>query len=87
MSDEPSPTLDTLASEITKLSGTLTSYMRANGVPAPSFEVDSPEGYGDRDLPPDVFRARQLLLDALVDMWFLAWGPSGGVLTFAHTVC
>lgn len=81
----PSPTLDSLAAEITKLSGMLTDYMRTNGVPAPSFEVNSPEGYGD--LPPDVFRARQLLLDALMDMWFLTWGPSGGVFAFAHTVC
>lgn len=62
----------------------LTSYMRTNGVPEPSFEVDGPEGYGD--LPPAMFQARQLLLDALMDMWFLTWGPSAGVFAFAHTV-
>ncbi|RYP92595.1 hypothetical protein DL770_001237 [Monosporascus sp. CRB-9-2] len=79
-----SPSLDSLAAEITKLSGMLTGYMRANDVPAPSFEVDSPTGYGD--LPPEIFRARQLLLDALTDMWFLTWGPAGGVFAFSHTL-
>ncbi|RYP42261.1 hypothetical protein DL767_000425 [Monosporascus sp. MG133] len=78
-----SPSLDSLAAEITKLSGMLTGYMRANDFPAPSFEVDSPAGYGD--LPPEIFRARQLLLDALMDMWFLTWGPAGGVFAFSHT--
>ncbi|RYP26288.1 hypothetical protein DL768_011758 [Monosporascus sp. mg162] len=79
-----SPSLDSLAAEITKLSGMLTGYMHANDFPAPSFEVDSPAGYGD--LPPEIFRARQLLLDALMDMWFLTWGPASGVFAFSHTL-
>ncbi|RYP05243.1 hypothetical protein DL764_003950 [Monosporascus ibericus] len=79
-----SPSLDSLAAEITKLSGMLTDYMRASDLPAPSFEVDSPAGYGD--LPPEIFSARQLLLDALTDMWFLTWGPAGGVFAFSHTL-
>ncbi|RYP17555.1 hypothetical protein DL765_004444 [Monosporascus sp. GIB2] len=79
-----SPSLDSLAAEITKLSGMLTGYMRANDLPVPSFEVDSPAGYGA--LPPDIFGARQLLLDALMDMWFLTWGPAAGVFAFPHTL-
>ncbi|RYO88275.1 hypothetical protein DL766_003713 [Monosporascus sp. MC13-8B] len=79
-----SHSLDSLAAEITKLSGMLTGYMRANDIPAPSFEVDSPAGYGD--LPPEIFTARQLLLDALMDMWFLTWGPAAGVFAFSHTL-
>ncbi|RYP57459.1 hypothetical protein DL769_009464 [Monosporascus sp. CRB-8-3] len=79
-----SPSLDSLAAEVTKLSRMLTGYMRANGVPTPSFEVDSPPGYGD--LPPEIFKARQLLLDALMDMWFLTWGPAAGVFAFSHTL-
>ncbi|KAF2192999.1 S-adenosyl-L-methionine-dependent methyltransferase [Zopfia rhizophila CBS 207.26] len=77
------PTLNGLAAKITELSETLTRYLCENNVPAPTFAADSPTSYVN--LSPEIFMTRQVLLDTLMDMWYLTQGPSESVFNYVHT--
>ncbi|ORY63330.1 O-methyltransferase-domain-containing protein [Pseudomassariella vexata] len=79
---EPQPTLQSLAAKITELSETLTAYLRENKVPEPTFAADSPTSYSN--LSPEIFMTRQVLLDALNDMWYLTQGPSESIFNYVH---
>ena len=78
-------TLASLAAKITDLSQTLSHYLQKNEIPAPSFAANSPTSY--TGLSPDIFMTRQVLLDSLMDMWYLAQGPSESIFNTVHNVC
>jgi hypothetical protein len=70
----PKPkTLEELAARVAELASMVTTSLRANGHPEPSFQVDGPESYpaGDRELG----IARYELLQHLADMQLLVMGP------------
>ncbi|OTB08661.1 hypothetical protein M426DRAFT_316674 [Hypoxylon sp. CI-4A] len=79
---QPQPTLNSLAAKITELSETFTRYLRDNNVPEPTFAADSPTSY--TNLSPEIFMTRQLLTDALSDMWYLTQGPSESIFNYVH---
>jgi hypothetical protein len=81
---ETQPTLVSLAAKITELSETLSSYLRENNIPAPTFAADSPTSYAN--LSPEIFMTRQVLLDTLMDLWYLTQGPSESIFNYVHTV-
>lgn len=76
--------LNSLAAKISSLSAELTTYLEANRIPAPTFAADSPTSYAG--LSHEMFMTRQVLLDAIQDMWYLAQGPSESVFNYAHCV-
>lgn len=80
----PQPTLNGIAAKITELSETLTTYLKDNNVPAPTFAADSPTSYSN--LSPEIFMIRQALLDQLNDMWYLTQGPSESIFNYVHCV-
>ncbi|KAI2630706.1 sterigmatocystin 8-O-methyltransferase [Hypoxylon sp. NC1633] len=80
---DPQPTLNGLAAKITELSETFTRYLKENAVPEPTFAADSPTNY--KNLSPEIFMTRQLLLDTLTDMWYLTQGPSESIFNYVHT--
>jgi hypothetical protein len=78
MSSQGTPTLDGLAAEISQLTGAITSHLRANSLPEPSFLADSP---ADRyDLPPPLAGARMVLLGKVLDLYHLTMGPREQVM-------
>ena len=81
---EPTATLNDLAVKVTELSETLTKFFHDNDVPAPTLAADSPTKY--EKLTPEVFMTRQKLADALMDMWYLAQGPSESISNYVHNV-
>ncbi|KAI1499267.1 sterigmatocystin 8-O-methyltransferase [Biscogniauxia marginata] len=83
MANSQQPTLSSLAAKITELSGTLTRYLEQNNVPAPTFAADSPTSY--TNLSPEIFMTRQVLLDAITDMWYLTQGPSESIFNYVHS--
>ncbi|KAI5919442.1 sterigmatocystin 8-O-methyltransferase [Camillea tinctor] len=84
MADSQQPTLNSLAAKITELSGTLTKYLEENKIQAPTFSEDSPTSY--TGLSPEIFMTRQVLLDAITDMWYLTQGPSESIFNYVHSV-
>lgn len=78
------PTLDSLAAKISSLTNELTTYLSQNNIPAPTFAADSPTSYAG--LSHEMFMTRQVLLDAVQDLWYLAQGPSESVFNYAHCV-
>lgn len=78
------PTLNDLAVRVTELSNAFTNSLHENNVQPPSFAADSPISYSG--LTPDMFKTRQMLLDVLTDMAYLAQGPSESIFNYAHTV-
>ncbi|KAL3427108.1 sterigmatocystin 8-o-methyltransferase [Phlyctema vagabunda] len=81
MSDSQS-TLVSLAAKVSELSATLARHLKENNVPEPSFAADSPVMYNTAS--PEIFMARQVLLDALNDMWYLTQGPSESIFNYCH---
>ena len=78
------PTLNSLAAKISSLSNELSTYLAKNNIPAPSFAADSPTSYAG--LSHEMFMTRQVLLDAVQDLWYLAQGPSESIFNYAHCV-
>ncbi|KAG9233480.1 sterigmatocystin 8-O-methyltransferase [Amylocarpus encephaloides] len=76
------PTLNSLAAKISALSDTLTKYLSENNVPTPTFSADSPTSY--ENLSPEIFMTRQVLLDAVNDLWYLTQGPSESIFNYVH---
>jgi hypothetical protein len=75
-------TLNGLADQIKELAAKLTKELEANNVPPITLEADSPTKYERH--PGDVFMTRQLLEDALKDMWILSQGPSESVFNYVN---
>tara|TARA_R110002003_G_scaffold109_6_gene9179 strand:- start:2683 stop:3657 length:975 start_codon:yes stop_codon:yes gene_type:complete len=75
-------TLNSLADQIKELAAKMTKELEANKVPPVTLEADSPIKYSS--LPGDLFMTRQLLEDALKDMWILSQGPSESVFNYVH---
>lgn len=78
------PTLNSLAAKITELSETFTRYLKDNNIQQPTFAADSPTSYSS--LSPEIFVTRQLLADALSDLWYLSQGPSESIYNYVHSV-
>ncbi|KAI1661581.1 S-adenosyl-L-methionine-dependent methyltransferase [Daldinia decipiens] len=77
------PTLNSLAAKITELSETFTRYLKDNNIQQPTFAADSPTSYSS--LSPEAFVTRQLLADALSDLWYLSQGPSESIYNYVHS--
>jgi hypothetical protein len=75
-------TLNSLADQIKELAAKMTKDLAANNIPPVTLEADSPVRY--ESLPGDLFMTRQLLEDALQDMWILSQGPSDSVFNYVH---
>ncbi|KAF2026880.1 S-adenosyl-L-methionine-dependent methyltransferase [Setomelanomma holmii] len=74
MTERELATLNSLADQIKELAAKMTKELEANNIPPVTLEADSPIKYSS--LPGDLFMTRQLLEDALKDMWILSQGPS-----------
>lgn len=70
---QPSPNFETLVATISESSSAITSFLKSNNLPTPSFDENGPA-----DIPqvPEVQGARLQLLGALTDMLHLAMGPA-----------
>ncbi|CAM1502188.1 Fc.00g041720.m01.CDS01 [Cosmosporella sp. VM-42] len=66
---ESQPTLIRSAAKVTELSVIFTQFLQESKVPAPKFAADSVTSC--ENLTPEIFQTRQLLLDNLMDMWYL----------------
>ncbi|KAH7384406.1 O-methyltransferase-domain-containing protein [Phaeosphaeria sp. MPI-PUGE-AT-0046c] len=75
-------TLNSLADQIKELAARMTKQLEAEKIPPITLEADSPTKY--ERLPGDLFFTRQLLEDALKDMWILSQGPSESVFNYVH---
>ncbi|RYP92184.1 hypothetical protein DL770_001691 [Monosporascus sp. CRB-9-2] len=75
-------TLNELAAKITELSASLTRQLAEKNIPAPTLAADSPVKYAD--MTAEMFVTRQLLTDALNDMWYLSQGPSESIYNYVH---
>ena len=75
-------TLNSLAAQISELAAKITKQLEAEKVTPITLAADSPIKY--EKLPGDVFMTRQLLEDALKDMWILSQGPSESVFNYVH---
>jgi hypothetical protein len=75
-------TLNSLAAQISELAAKMTKQLEADNVPPVTLEADSPINY--ERLPGDLFMTRQLLEDALKDMWIISQGPSSSVFNYVH---
>lgn len=75
-------TLNSLAAQISELAAKMTKQLEAENVTPVTLEADSPIKY--EKLPGDVFMTRQLLEDALKDMWILSQGPSESIFNYVH---
>lgn len=78
------PTLTSLAAKISALTNEVSTYLSDNKIQAPSFAADSPTSYVG--LSHEMFMKRQVLLDAVQDLWYLAQGPSESIFNYAHCV-
>jgi hypothetical protein len=75
-------TLNSLADQIKSLAAKMTADLEAHNIPPVTLEANSPIKY--EKLPGDLFFTRQLLEDALKDMWILSQGPSESVFNYVH---
>jgi hypothetical protein len=75
-------TLNSLADQIKELAAKMTTQLEAEKIPPVTLEADSPIRY--ERFPGDLFMTRQLLEDALKDMWILSQGPSESVFNYVH---
>jgi hypothetical protein len=75
-------TLNSLADQIKELAAKMTKQLEDENMPPITLEADSPTKYSS--LPGDMFMTRQLLEDALKDMWILSQGPSESVFNYVH---
>ena len=72
-SDQSTSRMIALARKITQATEKLESHMKANNLPLPSFDVDSPADFPS--LPEDVQRSRQDIIHATKELGLLAHGP------------
>ena len=75
-------TLNSLAAQISELAAKMTKQLEAENVQPVTLEADSPIKY--EKYPADFYYTRQLLEDALKDMYILSQGPSESVFNYVH---
>ncbi|RAR07210.1 S-adenosyl-L-methionine-dependent methyltransferase [Stemphylium lycopersici] len=75
-------TLNSLAAQISELAAKMTKQLEAGNVAPVTLEPDSPIKY--EKLPGEAFMTRQLLEDALKDLYILSQGPSESVFNYVH---
>ncbi|KAH8698978.1 sterigmatocystin 8-O-methyltransferase [Talaromyces proteolyticus] len=68
--------LEELAWQCTKNAIAVSQYLSANELPQPSHEPDAPSSTLPKDAPPNIRRARQSLMNAALQLFQLAAGPS-----------
>lgn len=78
------PTLNELAAKITELAATFTDQLRENKIPQATFAADSVSSY--EGITSEMFMTRQMLNDALNDMYILSQGPTESVYNYVHNV-
>lgn len=66
-----------LAQTITEETAKLEAYLKANNLPLPSFDVDSPADYPK--LPADIAKSRNAIIVATKELGLLAHGPRESV--------
>lgn len=67
--------LELLVRDLNKQSKTFTDYLRANGLPEPSFERDAPIINLPPHVPEDIQVAKETLLDHALQIFQLVAGP------------
>lgn len=73
----PPSRMMTLAKTITDETAKLEAYLKANNLPLPSFDVDSPADYPK--LPADIAKSRNAIIVATKELGLLAHGPRESV--------
>lgn len=73
----PPSRMMTLAQTITEETAKLEAYLKANNLPLPSFDVDSPADYPK--LPADIAKSRNAIIVATKELGLLAHGPRESV--------
>ncbi|KAK2002954.1 O-methyltransferase [Colletotrichum falcatum] len=76
------PTLNELAAKITELAAAFTSQLQENNIPQATFAADSVSSY--EGITGEMFITRQMLNDALNDMYILSQGPTESVYNYVH---
>lgn len=76
--------LASLAATISEATKTLDRYLKANGLPHPGFEVDSPLSFPS--LPEDMKQARAVIMQATKELGDLVTGPREGIRWMAWDV-
>ena len=77
------PTLIELANQIKDSAESMSEYMEANDLTAPTFAADSVESYPEA---PMVHTARMKLIETLIEMLHLATSPSEYLFWHSFTV-
>ena len=75
--EAPPSRMMALAQTITEETKKLEAYLKANGLPLPSFDVDSPADYPK--LPADIAKSRNAIIVATKELGLLAHGPRESV--------
>lgn len=68
--------LEDLATRIQENAGRISSFLRGNGHSLPSFDVDAPTATLPASAPTEIHAARQALMEAALQTFQLAAGPS-----------
>nr|QKG86290.1 O-methyltransferase [Aspergillus sp. FM242] len=68
--------LETLSTKIQDNAGSISSFLRCNGHSLPTFNVDAPSTTLPASAPTEIHAARQALMEAALQMFQLAAGPS-----------
>jgi hypothetical protein len=77
LSTDQASTMVTLAQKIAKETENLEAYMKANGLPMPSFDVDAPGDFPK--LPEDIQKCRREIICLTKDLRALVVGPRESV--------
>ncbi|KAF1998107.1 sterigmatocystin 8-O-methyltransferase [Amniculicola lignicola CBS 123094] len=80
---DASPTLESLASEISSITSKITSYLAENKLQAPTLGADSPTSFPI--LSPELFVQKQVLIDALNNLSILVQGPEASIFNYVHS--
>ncbi|KAI1452578.1 sterigmatocystin 8-O-methyltransferase [Annulohypoxylon moriforme] len=68
--------LEELAWQCTRNAVAVSQYLSAQNLPQPSHEADGPSSTLPKNAPPNIQRARQVLMDSALQLFQLAAGPS-----------
>lgn len=84
---EPVGELETLAAQVSRNATILSTYLHNEQLPPPSFNQKGPTTVLPRSAPDDVKVARQALIEASLQTFQLALGPSEYISNLAVSVC
>jgi hypothetical protein len=79
--------LEQLAEAITQNAHLISSFLRDNVLPQPSFELDAPLSTLPTTAPEAISKARQVLMDTAMRIFQLAVGPNEYLPHLALGVC